>query len=138
MALRMVVVSATLGAGAALYGCSTYTNVSTTQIITKIAGDSQTAFAGTVLPVRPAVQITDSLGATVSGVTVVFAVTSGGGSIAGGTVTTGTDGIATSGDWKLGTTPGSNDVTATVSNANVHFVATGILDTLPGAAARKP
>jgi hypothetical protein len=134
----MVVVSATLGAGAALYGCSTYTNVSTTQIITKIAGDSQTAFAGTVLPVRPAVQITDSLGARVSGVTVVFAVTSGGGSIAGGTVTTGTDGIATSGDWKLGATPGSNDVTATVSNANVHFLATGILDTLPGAAARKP
>ena len=71
MPLRMMVVSVALGTGAVLYGCSTYTSVSTTQIITKVAGDSQTAFAGTVLPVHPAVQITDSLGATVSGVTVV-------------------------------------------------------------------
>jgi hypothetical protein len=134
----MSVLAAGLGAAAILYGCSTYTNVSTTQIISKVAGDSQTAIVGTVLPVHLAVQMTDSLGAMVSGVTVQFAVTRGGGSIAGGTAVTGADGIATSGDWKLGVTPGPNDVTASVSNANVHFSAVGVPDTLPGLASRKP
>lgn len=121
----MPVLAAGLGAAAILYGCSMYSNVSTTQLISKVAGDSQTAVAGTVLPVHLAVQMTDSLGATISGVTVVFSVTSGGGSITGGTVVTGADGVATAGDWKLGVTPGPNDANATVSNASVHFAATG-------------
>ena len=123
---------------AALLACSSYTNVATVQIISKVAGDSQTAVVGTVLPVRPAVRVTDSLGATISGVTVQFAITSGGGSIGGSTAMTGADGIATSGDWKLGATPGPNDVTAAVSNANVHFAAVGIADTLLDAPVRKP
>jgi outer membrane lipoprotein SlyB len=138
MALRSPVLAAALGTAAILYGCSTYSNVSTTQIISKVAGDSQTAVAGTVLPIRPAVQVTDSIGATVAGVTVQFAVTRGGGSILGATAITGANGIATSGDWKLGGTPGPNDVTASVSNANVHFTAVGIADTLPGASSQKP
>ena len=105
------------------------------QIISKISGDSQVAIAGTVLPIRPAVQVTDSLGVPITGVSVAFAVTSGGGSIGGlaghAAVLTSADGIAIAGDWTLGVTPGTNDMTASVSNASVHFVATGIADTLP-------
>jgi hypothetical protein len=140
MALGTRLLVAGIGSAAILYGCSTYTNATSVQIISKIAGDSQTATAGTVLPVRPAVQVTDSLGAVVSGVSVSFAVTGGGGSIAGANVVTGADGIATAGDWKLGVTPGTNDVTATVSNATVHFVATGLaVDTSTAhLATRKP
>jgi hypothetical protein len=138
MTLRAPLLAASFGAAAILYGCtSSYTNVAIVQIISKVAGDSQTAMAGSVLPVRPAVQVTDSLGATISGVTVIFSVTGGGGSIQNGNAVSGADGVATSGDWKLGVTPGTNDVTAAVSNASVHFVATGVADTLPGIATQK-
>ena len=50
----------------------------------------------------------DSSGNPVSGLTVTFTVTSGGGSITGGTDVTGDDGIAEVGSWTLGSTPGAN------------------------------
>jgi len=65
----------------------------------------------------------------VSGVSVTFAVTNGGGSITGpATLTTGEDGIAAVGGWTLGTTAGTNTLTATsgtISGSPVTFTATG-------------
>ncbi|MGH7524629.1 MAG: hypothetical protein ACREK8_10005 [Gemmatimonadales bacterium] len=133
MSHRASLLALSIGIAAGIFGCSTYTNVTSVQIISKIAGDSQVAIAGTVLPVRPGVQVTDSLGVPVTGVSVDFSVTSGGGTIGGATgqatAVTGADGIAIAGDWKIGSVPGTNDLTAAVSNASVHFVATGIVET---------
>src|SRR5258708_35164800 len=46
-------------------------------------GDSQFGTVGRPVPVNPAVQVTDESGRPVQGVTVTFAVTSGGGSATG-------------------------------------------------------
>jgi hypothetical protein len=62
----------------------------------------------------------------VPGVTVSFAVASGGGSLSGAAPLTNASGIATLGSWTLGTTAGSNTLTATVSGLPpVTFTATG-------------
>jgi hypothetical protein len=85
---------------------------------TTIAANSPTSLSGTVgSPVSPApsVKVTDGSGNGVSGVTVTFAVTNGGGSVSGATPTTNSSGIATVGSWTLGTTAGSNALTATAS-----------------------
>lgn len=97
-------------------------------VLTKVAGDNQTATVGAQLSVKPSVIIKDANGNAVSGVSVTFAVASGGGSITGGTQTTGTDGIATVGSWTLGTTAGTNTLSATSSGLGgspLTFTATG-------------
>ncbi|MEE8477638.1 MAG: hypothetical protein V3S19_04670 [Gemmatimonadales bacterium] len=89
-------------------------------------GDNQTTAAGGTVPVAPAVRVTDARGAAVGGVTVTFAVASGGGSLTGGTATSDGQGIATVGSWTLGPTVGSNTLTATVSGlAPFTFTAIG-------------
>jgi hypothetical protein len=79
--------------------------------IAELEGDGQTAEAGSPVPIRPAVQVTDSAGAPAAGVMVTFAVTGGGGTVGGSTQTTGTDGIARVGRWTLGQ-PGINTLEA--------------------------
>ena len=134
MTLHARLLVAGLAATACIGGCNNVnTSVTTVQVISKFAGDSQSATVGTVLPVHPAIRITDSDSLPVPNVSVVFAVASGGGTIAGANAVTGADGVATSGDWRLGLTPGANTVTATVSNAFVRFVATGTV-AAPGVA----
>jgi hypothetical protein len=103
------------------------------------AGNGQTTSAGTAVPVLPSVIVRDGLGSPVSGVSVTFAVASGGGSITGATATTLASGIATVGSWTLGATPSSNSLTASVTGlTTVTFTATGvnplplILLSLPG------
>jgi hypothetical protein len=56
--------------------------------------------------------VRDANGNPVSGVSVIFAVGTGGGSVTGGTQTTNASGVATVGSWTLGTV-GSNTLTAT-------------------------
>jgi hypothetical protein len=80
--------------------------------IAQIEGDGQTAEAGSPVSVRPAVQVTDSAGDPVAGVTVTFAVTGGGGTVEGPTQSTGSDGIARVGQWTLGDMPGTNTLEA--------------------------
>ncbi len=66
----------------------------------------------------PSVEVTDAAGNPVSGVNVAFAVTAGGGTTSpssGSVVVTGANGRATLQSWTLGTSPGVNTVTATVS-----------------------
>jgi adhesin/invasin len=109
-------------------------------LMSKTAGDAQTAAAGLALTTKPAVSVVDHFGNAVAGVNVTFAVASGGGSVSGATTTTGVDGIATLGGWTLGSAGGSNTVTATVIGATVTgnpltFTATGtVAVTLPSLA----
>lgn len=78
-----------------------------------VAGNNQSGQPGGVLPVAPSVRVTDAEGAPAAGVTVQFAVASGGGSITGSSATTGSDGIATAGTWTLGSLGGANTLVAT-------------------------
>ena len=92
--------------------------------ITRTAGDAQTATAGTAVATAPSVTITDTNGNPVAGVTVTFAVASGGGTVAGETQTTNASGVATVGSWTLGTTAGANTLTATAGALTTTFTAT--------------
>ena len=95
-------------------------------LLTKTAGDGQTATVSTAVAVAPAVTVTDASGNPLSGVTVTFAVASGGGSVTGATQTTNAAGVATVGSWTLGPTPGSNTLTASSGSLTpVTFTATG-------------
>jgi hypothetical protein len=76
------------------------------------AGTGQRSTAGSVVPVPPAVRVTDARGEPVAGVPVTFVVTGGGGAVEGGAATTDSDGIATAGSWRLGATPGGNTLEA--------------------------
>jgi hypothetical protein len=63
---------------------------------------SQTAGPGTSVVQPPAVVVRDSAGVAVPGVTVAFAVTSGGGAVGGSGSVTGADGVARAISWTLG------------------------------------
>ncbi|HET7234465.1 MAG TPA: leishmanolysin-related zinc metalloendopeptidase [Longimicrobium sp.] len=64
----------------------------------------------------PAVVVRNNVGVPLAGVSVTFAVASGGGSVTGATVLTNASGVATLGRWRLGSA-GINTVTATVNGA---------------------
>ena len=87
---------------------------------------TQTLAAGTAVASPPSVLVRDFAGAPVSGVTVTFAVTSGGGVVTAATATTNASGIATVGSWTLGPVAGVNTLTASApSLPTVVFTATG-------------
>ncbi|PYP63594.1 MAG: hypothetical protein DMD37_05840 [Gemmatimonadetes bacterium] len=92
------------------------------------AGNGQTGLIGYALNVPPAVEVVDSEGFPVPNKLVTFAVTGGGGSVTGDTMTTGTSGIATVGSWtvQLGAnTLGASIPDAGVTNNPLSFTATG-------------
>ena len=98
--------------------------------ITKQGGDNQTGSPADFVAVKPSVKVTDQYANPVAGVAVTFAVASGGGSVTGGTATTGADGVATVGNWSLGPNQGANTLTATIAGTGVTgnpatFTATG-------------
>jgi Bacterial Ig-like domain (group 2) len=104
----------------------------TASTLTVNAGANQTAQVGAPVPVLPSVKVTDADGNVVSGTTVTFLAATGGGSVSGGTTISGADGVATVGGWTLGTTSGTNSLTATaVGLAPATISATA----LPGPAA---
>jgi len=85
-----------------------------------------TAAPGTEVGEPPSVLVTDASGNPMSGVTVDFAVTAGGGSLTGSHVVSNSSGVATVGSWTLGTNPGPNTVTATTAGlAPITFTAQG-------------
>jgi hypothetical protein len=98
------------------------------------AGDGQTAGAGAEVATDPAVLVTDTGGNPVSGVAVTFTVTAGDGSVSDDRVTTDATGVATVGAWRLGTTAGANELTATVAGlgATVVFTANGVAGSVEG------
>ncbi len=83
--------------------------------VVKNGGDNQTAAAGSTVPIPPSVIVRDSNGNPRSGVSVTFAVASGGGSITGANPATNAAGIATVGSWTLGSSAGANSLSATVA-----------------------
>ena len=112
---------------ALLVSCGSDINTTNTWTLAKFAGDGQSGTVGTAVAIRPAVKITDKNNAAVASATVTFAVASGGGSITGGTVVTGADGVATVGSWTLGSSAGANTLSASSTGANgspVTFTAT--------------
>jgi hypothetical protein len=99
------------------------------------AGNNQSAIVGTAIVTRPAVKVTDANGNGVPGVSVTFAVASGGGSISGATQTTNASGVATVGSWTVGATSGANTLTATatgLTGSPLAFTATGVAVTAVG------
>ncbi len=90
------------------------------------AGTNQSAPAGTPVPVAPSVIVRDAGNLPLAGITVFFAVTGGGGSLTGASAVTNANGIAAVGSWTLGSVPGPNTMTATVTGLPpVSFTATG-------------
>jgi len=83
--------------------------------LTKNAGDNQTAIVGTAVAPPPSVILKDANGNAKSGVTVAFAVVTGGGSITGATAVTNAAGVAAVVSWTLGTSVGGNSLSATVA-----------------------
>lgn len=77
------------------------------------AGGSQAASRESAVPTAPRVAVRDAYGNPVAGIAVRFAVTGGGGSVTGASQTTGTDGQAAAGSWRLGPATGTNTLTAT-------------------------
>lgn len=119
----------------ALSACATKTTepLTPSAAVAVFAGGS-TATAGAALTTLPAVKVTTAKGKAVPGVAVSFAVSSGGGTVTGASQTTNADGLATVGGWTLGTTIGTNVLTATVANLPaVTFTVTGV-GTLGGTA----
>lgn len=91
------------------------------------AGDGQSAQAGNAVATPPSVLVVDGRSNPVPGVTVTFAIGSGGGSATGTSAVTNASGIATVGSWTLGGSAGSNTLTATVTGLTgspVTFTAT--------------
>ena len=92
------------------------------------AGDNQTATAGSAVAIRPSVIVRDQDGHPMSGATVTFTVDSGGGTVAGSSPATGSDGVAAVGSWTLGGVAGRNRLKATTGSlAPVFFTATAIV-----------
>ncbi len=92
------------------------------------AGDGQTASLGAAVSIAPSVIVKDVKNDPVAGVTVTFAVASGGGSVTGASAVSDASGIAKVGSWKLGTVAGANTLTATcagLTGSPVTFTATG-------------
>jgi uncharacterized protein YjdB len=90
-------------------------------------GDGQTAQINAQLPTSPSVIVTDAAGFPVAGVSVMFTVAAGGGSVAGGNATTDASGIARVGSWTLGPSAGVNSLYAAATGLDgspVVFTAT--------------
>lgn len=82
--------------------------------VTVTAGDGQAAMAGSAVPVVPTVVVRDSVGRPLAGLTVVFDVTEGGGSVGTASTTTNASGIASPGSWTLGPAGATNRLVARV------------------------
>jgi len=99
-----------------------------------VSGNGQSGNTGQQLPAAFTVEATDANGNPVSGVTVSFAVTAGGGALTVAQVQTNSQGLAST-TLTLGQTAGNNSVTATsgsLTGSPVSFAATAVAPT-PGA-----
>lgn len=107
--------------------------VSVTQVaahFVKFAGDLQIDSVSSTLPTPIIVQVTDSNANGIPAIVVTYAVTSGGGNLSSAADTTDVNGLA-SRFWTIGSTPGSNALSATsgvaVAGSPATFTATGVL-----------
>jgi adhesin/invasin len=75
-------------------------------------GNNQSVVVGTATLTAPSVIVRDKFTNPVPGVSIVFTVASGGGTIAANGAVTNSAGIASAGEWRLGSTVGANTLTA--------------------------
>jgi hypothetical protein len=122
--------SVTLGATISTVAVSTNANVSIgggtpTQVLTSL-GNNQTAERSTLLPTAFTATVEDAAGNVVSGVTMDWLVTAGGGALSSITTSSLSDGTVTAA-LTLGAGVGSNTVTATIDGTSYvgTFTATG-------------
>ncbi len=122
----------------------TFTATGTVGVATTLTTNSattQSATVGTAVSTPPSVKVADAFGNGVSGVTVVFSVTAGGGTIAPvspASVVTNASGIATLTSWTVGATAGTNTVSASATGLTGSprtFTATGTAGTATNLAA---
>src|SRR5688572_1231093 len=94
--------------------------------VAAISSTQQTTPVSSLVASPPSVIVRDAAGNAVANVSVVFAVTSGGGQLTGASQTTNAQGVATVGSWRVGAATGTNTVTATVAGVPaVTFTAIG-------------
>ncbi len=116
---------------AAVGGIAAIATVSVTQSVAAFeasSGNGQNGGAGQPLPQPLAVRATDALGSPIMGLTVLFTVSQGGGSVQPGSASTGLDGRAST-VFTLGPSAGTgHQVTATLSGTSfsVTFSATAV------------
>ena len=94
--------------------------------LTPVTATTQIAPAGTLVPVAPAVRVTDAANNPVAGAAVTFSLT-GEGQLTGTTAVSGADGIATLGSWTAGASAGVVTVSAALAGvqaATVSFTTT--------------
>ncbi len=84
-----------------------------------LAGDDQSATVGAPVPLAPSVVVRDADENPLGGIPVTFTVTGGGGTVSGNTPVTGSDGVATVGEWRLGPAVGENTLSAAVAGQNL-------------------
>ena len=90
------------------------------------AGDAQSGVVAAALAVEPRVRVLSSNGKRVRGVTVTFQVSAGGGTVTSNSAVTDSRGIASAGEWTIGSRAGSNTLSASVSGLSaINFSATG-------------
>lgn len=120
----------------------TFTATGTAGAATQMAvngGNGQSATVGTAVATAPSVIVKDTNNNPVNGISVIFATGSGSGSVTGGSATTNAQGIATVGSWILGTTAGTNTLTATSGTLPVvTFTATGTAVNAPSISSISP
>ncbi|MDP9202017.1 MAG: Ig-like domain-containing protein [Gemmatimonadota bacterium] len=92
-------------------------------VVEKVSGDNQQGQTGTALEQLLSVRVKDSYNNPISAATVTFAVTSGGGTIQGSPATTNSDGLATAGQWTLGSASTDQTVSASSGSASAVFTA---------------
>ena len=96
----------------------------------KLTNDGQQVPAGGTASATPSVRVVDDAYTPLAGVTVTFAIASGGGTLTAATATSDANGVATVGSWTVGGVMGEASLTASVPGADdVTFTATII----PGA-----
>ncbi|MGK2960613.1 MAG: hypothetical protein ACSLFK_00555 [Gemmatimonadaceae bacterium] len=78
----------------------------------KTFGDDEVGEPGRAIRIPPALLVVDTYGNPISGVPVTFTISGGGGTLAGSSPTTGSDGIAAVGSWTLGPV-GRQEITGT-------------------------
>ncbi len=93
--------------------------VESTASVELLEGNGQTAPVNTAVPTAPAVQVRDGSSAPVANVRVRFTVGTASGSVTGEVQTTGADGIARVGSWRLGSA-GINTLTAAIDGAEIN------------------